>query len=95
MNFFDRKEQLESLLEMRRRSYENHSMLTIVTGRRRIGKTTLIDKAVGDQPYVYLFVGKKDESVLCREYSAEIRSKLGMFIPEGITSFGDLFALLV
>lgn len=95
MKFYDRKEQLESLLEMRRRSYENHSMLTIVTGRRRIGKTTLIDKAVGDQPYVYLFVGKKDESVLCREYSAEIRSKLGLFIPEGINSFGDLFALLV
>lgn len=95
MIFFDRKEQLESLLEMRSRSYENHSMLTIVTGRRRIGKTTLIDKAVGDQPYVYLFVGKKDESVLCREYSAEIRNKLGIFIPGGITSFGDLFALLM
>lgn len=95
MKFFDRTEQLESLTDMRRRSYENHSMLTIVTGRRRIGKTTLIDKAVGDEPYVYLFVGKKDESVLCREYSAEIRGKLGMFIPEGITSFGDLFALLI
>ena len=95
MQFFDRKEQLESLAEMRRRSYDNHSMLTIVTGRRRIGKTTLIDKSMGDEPYVYLFVGKKDESVLCREYSAEIRSKLGMFIPEGVTSFGDLFALLM
>ncbi len=80
---------------MRRRSYENHSMLTIVTGRRRIGKTTLIDRSMGAEPYVYLFVGKKDESVLCREYSSEIRGKLGMFIPEGITSFGDLFALLV
>ena len=95
MQFFDRKEQLESLAMMRRRSYENHSMLTIVTGRRRIGKTTLIDRSMGAEPYVYLFVGKKDESVLCREYSSEIRGKLGMFIPEGITSFGDLFALLV
>lgn len=86
---------MESLAQMRVCSYENHSMLTIVTGRRRIGKTTLIDRSVGDEPYVYLFVGKKDESVLCREYSAEIRAKLGMFVPEGITSFGDIFALLM
>ncbi len=95
MEFFDRKEQLESLRQMRRRSYDNHSMLTVVTGRRRIGKTTLIDRSMGDEPYVYIFVGKKDEAVLCREYSQEIRGKLGMFVPDGITSFGDLFAVLM
>ena len=95
MEFFDRKEQLKSLREMRKRAYESHSMLTVVTGRRRIGKTTLIDKSMGDEPYVYLFVGKKDEAVLCREYSQEIRRILGNFIPEGISSVGDLFALLM
>ena len=60
MKFFGRQEQIAELGEMKTRSYENHSMLTVVTGRRRIGKTTLISKAMGDACYVYFFVGKKN-----------------------------------
>ena len=80
---------------MRERSYTNHSMLTIVTGRRRIGKTRLIEKAMAGEPYVYLFVGKKDEALLCKGYAQEVREKIGLFVPEGVRSFGDLFALLM
>lgn len=95
MLFFDRKEQLGQLAEMKRRSYENHSMLTVVTGRRRIGKTTLIDKSMGDEPYLYFFVGRKTETVLCSEFVQEIRTKLGLFVPDGIAKFKDIFALLM
>ena len=70
-------------------------MFTVVTGRRRIGKTTLIEKAMGDEDYVYFFVGKKNEAILCNEYADEIRSKLGIFVPSGISSFKDIFALLM
>ena len=59
MRFYDREEQLETLREMRELSYNGYSRLTVVTGRRRIGKTTLIKEAYRDEPYVYLFVGKK------------------------------------
>ena len=45
--------------------------------------------------YVYFFVGKKSEAILCTEYAVEIRSKLGIFVPSGITSFKDIFALLM
>ena len=62
MRFYDREEQLETLREMRELSYNGYSRLTVVTGRRRIGKTTLIKEAYRDEPYVYLFVGKKKES---------------------------------
>jgi len=95
MKFFGREEQVEQLATMRRRSYENHSMLTIVTGRRRIGKTTLIAKAIADEPYLYFFVGKKTEAVLCGEFVNEIRSKLELFVPDGIIRFRDVFALLM
>ena len=62
MKFYDREEQLKTLREMRELSYNGYSRLTVVTGRRRIGKTTLIKEAYQDEPYVYLFVGKKSES---------------------------------
>ena len=90
MKFFGRQEQIAELGEMKTRSYENHSMLTVVTGRRRIGKTTLISKAMGDACYVYFFVGKKNETVLCAEFAAEMRRKLGIFVPEGIRMFKDI-----
>lgn len=95
MKFFDRTEQLAQLREMKNRSYDNHSMLTVVTGRRRIGKTTLIDKSMSGEEYLYFFVGKKNEAVLCAEFTGEIRTKLGLFVPDGITSFKDIFAILM
>lgn len=95
MKFFDRKDQVAQLREIRERSYTNHSMMTIVTGRRRIGKTTLIDRAMGDEGYLYFFVGKKNEAVLCNEFASEIRTKLDLFVPDGITAFKDIFALLM
>lgn len=95
MKFFDRKEQLAQLSEMKTRSYGNHSMLTVVTGRRRIGKTTLIDRSMDGEAYLYFFVGKKNEAVLCNEFASEIRSKLDLFVPSGITSFCDIYTLLM
>ena len=49
MRFYDREEQLETLREMRELSYNGYSRLTVVTGRRRIGKTTLIKEAYLDE----------------------------------------------
>ncbi len=95
MRFFDRTQQLSELREMRKRSEDSHSMLTVVTGRRRIGKTTLIDKAMDGEPYLYFFVGKKNEAVLCDTFAAEIRAKLGLFVPQGVRSFRDIFSILM
>ena len=86
---------MAQLREMKNRSYDNHSILTVVTGRRRIGKTTLIDKSMSGEEYLYFFVGKKNEAVLCAEFTGEIRTKLGLFVPDGITSFKDIFAILM
>lgn len=90
MKFYDREEQLHSLREMRDLSYNGYSRITVVTGRRRIGKTTLVKTAYADEPYIYLFVGKKSESVLCSEFCQEFREKTGVYVPP-INTFRDVF----
>jgi AAA+ ATPase superfamily predicted ATPase len=90
MKFYDREEQLGTLRQMRDLSYEGYSRLTVVTGRRRIGKTTLIKEAYKDEPFVYLFVGKKSEAVLCKEFCEEFQSKTGVFVPP-MNVFRDVF----
>ena len=94
MKFYDREEQLEMLREMRELSYNGYSRLTVVTGRRRIGKTTLIKEAYKDEPYVYLFVGRKSESVLCGEFCEEYQAKTGAFVPP-MSAFRDVFRFLM
>lgn len=90
MRFYDRTEQLAALRQMRELAYEGYSRMTVVTGRRRIGKTTLIREVYGDEPFVYLFVGKKSEAVLCEEFCEEFREKTGVFVPP-MSAFRDVF----
>ena len=57
MRFFDRKEEIASLQEIGRQAREN-AQFTVVTGRRRIGKTMLVRKAYEDEPMLYFFVAR-------------------------------------
>ena len=66
-----------------------------MTGRRRIGKTSLILKAVEEQPTVYLFVGRKNETTLCSEFIPIISKSLNCFVPNEIQSFRSLFQYLI
>ena len=49
-----------------------------MTGRRRIGKTSLVLNAYHDEPILYFFVSRKVESELCGDCIAEIENKLGV-----------------
>lgn len=97
MKFYNREKELESLREIGKISFETHSQMTVVSGRRRIGKTSLIKKAFeGDAgPMLYFFVGRKTEMLLVKEFMQEVEAKLGGYIPDGITSFGSLFKFLL
>lgn len=66
------------------------AQMTVITGRRRIGKTTLIKKAFTRIPFVYFFVGKKSETLLCGELVEIIRESLG----EELGVFSDFSRLL-
>jgi hypothetical protein len=67
MKFYDRKIELETLRRIEELSHGS-AQLTVITGRRRIGKTTLVRKAYESIPYIYFFVGRKSEAMLCSEF---------------------------
>ena len=94
MRFYNREREIVKLREVREQAYNDHSRLTVVTGRRRIGKTSLIRKAMEEEPFIYLFVGRKNEASLCSGYCKEVAAKLNVFVPT-ITTFQELFAFLM
>lgn len=94
MQFFDRKYELEKLRKIKDRS-EHVAQFTVITGRRRIGKTCLIKKAYEDTPYVYLFVARKTESELCETFKESIAQILELPIIGRVNKFSDIFKLLL
>lgn len=95
MEFYDRTNELAELQRIQNLSFSDHSRLTVVTGRRRIGKTSLIMKSVEGLPTVYLFVGRKAEATLCSEFIPVISQSLDTFVPAEIRTFCSLFQYLM
>lgn len=94
MKFYNREKEIEQLLEIQKCSQTNAQM-TVVTGRRRIGKTQLLLKATEEQPTLYFFVARKAESFLCQDFTLEVKNKLGIPILGEINSFRKLFEFLM
>ena len=90
MEFFDRNRETQSLLEIQNQSLR-HAQFTVLTGRRRIGKTSLVFHAYKELPFLYFFVSKKAESELCEGYQKELAAKLGMPQLGRVTRFADIF----
>lgn len=95
MKFYNRIGELSELRRIQNLSFNDHSRLTVVTGRRRIGKTSLILKSVEGLPTVYLFVGRKAEATLCSEFIPIITQSLDTFVPAEIRTFRSLFQYLM
>ncbi len=94
MRFYNREKEIAALHEIRERSLENAQM-TVVIGRRRIGKTQLLLKATEGQPTLYFFVARKAETLLCQDFQQEIERKLNVPIMGRIERFGELFRYLM
>ena len=75
MRFFDREIEFEKLNEIDNLSHEV-AQFTIITGRRRIGKTEMIKKFYENKTMLYFFVARKAESDLCEIFAEEISEKL-------------------
>ena len=95
MRFYDRTNELAELQRIKNLSFNDHSRLTVVTGRRRIGKTSLIMRSIEDSPTVYLFVGRKNEATLCAEFIPVIAQSLETSVPNEIRTFRSLFQYLM
>ena len=94
MKFYDREQEIAFLRETRDTA-EKAARFTMVTGRRRIGKTTLIREAYKDEPFVYFFVARKAESDLCEAYLEEINEKLGIPTLGSSRHFSEIFRYLM
>lgn len=93
MKFYNRETELELLRETAQLSQEA-SQMTVLTGRRRIGKTKLLLRATEKMPCVYLFVSRKSESILCNQFATEASQALN--VPIGnYNRFADLLEHLM
>ncbi|WP_455667179.1 ATP-binding protein [Phocaeicola sp.] len=93
MKFYDRIKEMETLQEIETMSAE-YAQMTIMVGRRRVGKTTLLRKAFTLTPVLYFFIGRKNEILLCEEFVEEVEVKLGETLGN-FTSFAQLFKALM
>lgn len=93
MKFYDREKEIEVLQQIERLS-ASYAQMTVVTGRRRIGKTTLVKHACRQIPFVYMFVGRKSETMLCRELTEVVANTLGIDLGD-FTSISRLFGVLM
>ena len=92
MKFYNREKELKLLDEIKESSRQEAKM-TVITGRRRIGKTELSMRC-GDTTILYFFVARKTEALLCKDFAQEIEDKLG--IPVGWPdSFAALFRFVM
>lgn len=94
MKFYDRTEEIANLHKIRKNSNEN-AQFTVITGRRRIGKTSLVLKAYEDIPILYFFVGRKAENLLCEEFRQEVETKLSLKMGGVPANFAELFDFLM
>jgi AAA+ ATPase superfamily predicted ATPase len=93
MKFYDRTSEIAALQQIEQASTETAQM-TMMIGRRRVGKTTLLKNAFKATPVLYFFVAKKNEILLCEEFAQEISNKLN--IPIGRhENFAVLFSAIM
>lgn len=88
MRFYNRENEIAELKRICNLSFTHNSRMTVLTGRRRIGKTSLIKKAFedSDAPMLYFFTGRKAEAALVDDFVSEIHDKLHGYVPEGLMS---------
>ena len=94
MRFYDREQEIAFLQETRKMA-ESAARFTVVTGRRRIGKTTLLREAYKDRPFVYFFVARKAESDLCETFLEDVSEKLGIPTLGTVRHFSEIFRYLM
>jgi AAA+ ATPase superfamily predicted ATPase len=100
MKFYNRESHLAEMKRIQNLAFKDYSKMTIITGRRRIGKTSLIHQALEvvdkkNTPTIYLFVTRKSEAALCREFAETASRVLDLLISNEISSFGNLFRALM
>ena len=94
MRFYDREKELQLLLE----NWENckeKSLFTVLTGRRRIGKTALLLRKQKEQKMLYLYVSKDNEHLLAEKFQKAAQDALGLQIYGRVNTFAQFFEAIM
>jgi len=94
MKFYDRESEIGILANNWNLS-QNGSRMTVLVGRRRVGKTTLLTQAGAGQPMLYLYVSKDNERVLVKKFQDLASKTIGLRIYGQIDNFADFFEELM
>lgn len=93
MKFYNREHEIQRLTEISRKA-GSKSQMTIVLGRRRIGKTRLVFESFKQQNFLYFFVSRTSDYLLCREFLSEIKTKLDIPIYSDVKSSKELLQII-
>lgn len=69
--------------------------MAVLTGKRRIGKTSLAEKFAQNHEHIYLFCAKKSEPLLVQEHLEEIQSHFNVPVIGTLSEFRHIFSLLI
>lgn len=94
MIFYNRQQELQQLRTIAARA-QHSAQMTFLVGRRRIGKTRLIQEAFKDRTFVYWFVARKSETLLCEEFVEQLKAVLNIPVFGDIKRFSQVFELLL
>lgn len=96
MKFYDREKEL-GILQTNWEQSAEQGRLTVLVGRRRVGKTTLLTRSAvyGEQPLLYLYVSKDNERVLTEKFQEAAQQALGLQIYGRMDTFAQFFELLL
>lgn len=94
MKFYNREAEI-AILRKNEQQAKRNATFTVLMGRRRVGKTSLVTKAFEDRQYAYLFVSKDSEAVLCGKFQQAIEEQLSIKVYGRLTSFRDFFEVVM
>lgn len=94
MKFYDRIKEIEILQDIEKQSFDS-ATFTVLMGRRRVGKTSLVTKALEGKEYAFLFVSKDSEAFLCHNLQRDLKQQIGLDIYGEVSRFKDLFELIM
>jgi len=68
MKFYNREREIKEIEETIKLAHTKGAQFTVLTGRRRIGKSSLIQKVFASYKHFYFFVSKKKSHILLQEF---------------------------
>jgi uncharacterized protein len=94
MKFYNREPELTLLNTMFSQADQSGKM-TVITGRRRVGKTMLSLESVKGEKFLYFFVSKKSEQLLVADFIDEIKKNFDFPIIGMLKTMSQIFELLL